>query len=124
MLLGDRVLVMSGRPGRIQAEFVVPTTRPRDMRNRNHPDVQELSWRIWKNIRSRREAQSGTAGYRSNSERMTSHWKQFRWERALPAVILLSLLLIWETGSRIGLIKPLLFPRTDDDRSLAARHGS
>ncbi|MCO5185017.1 MAG: ABC transporter permease [Anaerolineae bacterium] len=41
---------------------------------------------------------------------MTSHWKQFRWERALPAVILLSLLLIWETGSRIGLIKPLLFP--------------
>lgn len=50
VLLGDRVLVMSGRPGRIQAEFVVPTTRPRDLRNRDHPDVRDLSWRIWKNI--------------------------------------------------------------------------
>jgi NitT/TauT family transport system ATP-binding protein len=50
VLLGDRILVMSGRPGHISAEFSVPLPRPRDLRNRNHPDVRELTWRIWKSI--------------------------------------------------------------------------
>jgi NitT/TauT family transport system ATP-binding protein len=50
VLLGDRVLVMSGRPGRIQDEFVVPLGQPRDLRDREQPAVREITWNIWKKI--------------------------------------------------------------------------
>ncbi len=52
ILLGDRVLVMSGRPGRIQEEIVVPLGRPRALTNRDHPSVTELKWHIWKMLES------------------------------------------------------------------------
>jgi len=52
ILLGDRVLVMSGRPGRIQEEIVVPLGRPRTLTNRDHPSVTELKWRIWNMLES------------------------------------------------------------------------
>jgi len=44
--LGDRVLVMSGRPGTIREEIVVPHPRPRDLARRQ-PGVAELADRIW-----------------------------------------------------------------------------
>jgi NitT/TauT family transport system ATP-binding protein len=50
ILLGDRVLVMSGRPGRIQAEFRIPLGRPRNLRDDENPEVQEIKWNIWKAI--------------------------------------------------------------------------
>ena len=50
VLLGDRVLVMSGRPGRIQEDIRVPLGRPRDLRDREQPEVRKLAWHIWKAI--------------------------------------------------------------------------
>ena len=48
VLLGDRVLVMSGRPGRIRQEFPVPLGRPRDLSASDHPEVIGIKWSIWK----------------------------------------------------------------------------
>jgi NitT/TauT family transport system ATP-binding protein len=48
LLLADRVLVMSGRPGRIREAVKVPFGRPRDLTGRNHQGIEELKWRIWK----------------------------------------------------------------------------
>ncbi len=50
VLLGDRVLVMSGRPGRILEDITVPLNRPRDLRDREQPQVRETAWHIWKRI--------------------------------------------------------------------------
>jgi NitT/TauT family transport system ATP-binding protein len=50
VLLGDRVLVMSGHPGRIQEDIRIPLDRPRDPRDREHPDVRKITWHIWKAI--------------------------------------------------------------------------
>jgi NitT/TauT family transport system ATP-binding protein len=48
VLLGDRVLVMSGRPGRILEEIPIPLGRPRDLVDRDQPAVKEIQWHIWK----------------------------------------------------------------------------
>ena len=48
ILLGDRVLVMSGRPGRIRQEIPISLERPRHLANRDHPEVAEIRWHIWK----------------------------------------------------------------------------
>jgi NitT/TauT family transport system ATP-binding protein len=48
VLLGDRVLVMSGRPGRIRQEFPIPLGRPRDLSASDHPEVTGIKWSIWK----------------------------------------------------------------------------
>lgn len=50
VLLGDRVLIMSGRPGRIQEDITIPLGRPRDLRDREDPQVREVKWHIWKAI--------------------------------------------------------------------------
>lgn len=46
--LGDRVLVMTGRPGRIQEEIDIPLDRPRDATSRTQPELAEIKWHIWK----------------------------------------------------------------------------
>jgi len=44
--LGDRVIVLTGRPGTVGAEIPIPIARPRDLaRDRN--EVTELSWHLW-----------------------------------------------------------------------------
>jgi len=48
ILLGDRVMVMSGRPGRIREEIPVTLERPREPGMRDHPEVAEMRWHIWK----------------------------------------------------------------------------
>jgi NitT/TauT family transport system ATP-binding protein len=47
IVLGDRVLVMTGRPGRICEEIPIPLSRPRQLLNRDYPEVKALKWHIW-----------------------------------------------------------------------------
>jgi NitT/TauT family transport system ATP-binding protein len=48
--LGDRVLVMTGRPGHIQEEIDIPFERPREVTSRTPPQVAEIKWHIWKSL--------------------------------------------------------------------------
>ena len=50
ILLGDRILVMSGRPGSIKADIPISLPRPRNLTDRNHPEVVKLYWEIWNMI--------------------------------------------------------------------------
>ncbi len=45
--LSDRILVMSGRPGRILQEVPVPLPRPREVARRKPAAVRDLKWHIW-----------------------------------------------------------------------------
>jgi NitT/TauT family transport system ATP-binding protein len=47
VLMGDRVLVMSGRPGYIRDDIPVDLPRPRDLVHHSDPIVAELEERIW-----------------------------------------------------------------------------
>lgn len=46
ILLADRVVALSPRPGRVRAEFDVPLPRPRHLRMLHSPDTGELSEQI------------------------------------------------------------------------------
>jgi NitT/TauT family transport system ATP-binding protein len=48
VLLGDRVLVLTGRPGRIQGEIKVPLGRPRKVEYTASEDVSRIKWQVWK----------------------------------------------------------------------------
>ena len=52
ILLGDRVLIMSRRPGRILEEHKVPLSRPRVPQDITRPEVTRLKWRIWKTLQT------------------------------------------------------------------------
>ena len=47
VLLGDRVLVMSGRPGGIREEITIPFERPRKLANMEQSQIREIKWHIW-----------------------------------------------------------------------------
>jgi NitT/TauT family transport system ATP-binding protein len=51
VMLGDRVLVLSGRPGRIMQDLPVPLERPRDLLNREDPIIAKMRWQIWQTLR-------------------------------------------------------------------------
>ncbi len=46
VLLADRVIVLSGRPGAVRDEITVPLTRPRDLA-RDRARIHEVTWHIW-----------------------------------------------------------------------------
>lgn len=48
VLLGDRVLVMSGHPGHIREEIQIPTHRFQDPISEQQPELTEIKWHIWK----------------------------------------------------------------------------
>jgi NitT/TauT family transport system ATP-binding protein len=50
VLMGDRVLVLSGRPARVRDEIAVPLPRPRDLEERGDPRVAALVRRIWNQL--------------------------------------------------------------------------
>jgi NitT/TauT family transport system ATP-binding protein len=52
VLMGDRVLVMSGRPGRILEEIPIPLPRPRNMLDRDQPEIVKIRAHIWKILES------------------------------------------------------------------------
>ena len=47
VMLGDRVLIMTGRPGRIREEIKIPLGRPRNL-PRDQESVREIKWHIWR----------------------------------------------------------------------------
>jgi len=47
LLLADRVLLMTGRPGSIREEIQVPLGRPRDISNLEHAEIREIKYHIW-----------------------------------------------------------------------------
>ena len=51
ILLGDRIVVMSARPGRIIADIRVPFDRPRSPEIRTAPEFAELEGEIWAQLR-------------------------------------------------------------------------
>jgi NitT/TauT family transport system ATP-binding protein len=52
ILLGDRVLVMSARPGRILASKDVPFERPRSADVRKSPEFAALQGELWELLRT------------------------------------------------------------------------
>jgi ABC-type nitrate/sulfonate/bicarbonate transport system ATPase subunit len=52
--LGDRVLILSGRPGQILEELVVPLARPRALLHQlttaEQTIMMEYRWHIWKKL--------------------------------------------------------------------------
>jgi len=50
ILLGDRVLVMTGHPGSIREEIRIPLDRPRNSIIIQNTEVMEIKWHIWKII--------------------------------------------------------------------------
>lgn len=56
ILLGDRIVVLRGRPGQLELELTVPIDRPRDpQRIRFHPEYARLRSRIWEALQSEEE---------------------------------------------------------------------
>ncbi|NLU71495.1 ABC transporter ATP-binding protein [Streptomyces sp. HNM0575] len=60
ILLGDRVLVMSARPGRLTDEFEVPFPRPRDPGIQDGPEFGRLRARVWDELRDQVSVGLGT----------------------------------------------------------------
>ena len=61
VLLSDRVIVFSHRPGTIRSEFNIPLPRPRDMDIKSDPQFLELENQIWKQIEEEVKAAGGFA---------------------------------------------------------------
>lgn len=48
VILGDRVIVMTGHPGHIREEISIPANRPRGLSPKEEPELMEITWHIWK----------------------------------------------------------------------------
>jgi NitT/TauT family transport system ATP-binding protein len=47
VLLGDRVLVMTDRPGSIREDIPIPLGRPRDLVDTDRTEIKEIRWHVW-----------------------------------------------------------------------------
>lgn len=50
ILLSDRVIVLTDRPGKVDQDIPIPIDRPRDLMEKDHPRLKEIRWRIWKTL--------------------------------------------------------------------------
>ncbi len=61
--LGDRIIVMAARPGRIAREFTVPIDRPRTIAQvRRHPEYEGLREQIWAELRQAPQEREAAMG--------------------------------------------------------------
>jgi NitT/TauT family transport system ATP-binding protein len=65
LVLGDRVVVMSSRPGRLVASLEVPFERPRTGASRNDPRFGEVRGQLWELLKNEIEPSAVAAGGRS-----------------------------------------------------------
>jgi len=61
ILLSDRVVVFSHRPGRVRSEFAVPLARPRNLDIKSDHRFVELENKVWKQIEEEVKAAAGFA---------------------------------------------------------------
>jgi ABC-type nitrate/sulfonate/bicarbonate transport system ATPase subunit len=61
VLLGDRVILISGRPGRVQESIVVPFARPRDRSVEKSPEFAEIKEHLWQQLRSMQWGEAATS---------------------------------------------------------------
>jgi NitT/TauT family transport system ATP-binding protein len=59
VLLGDRVILMTARPGRPKATYTVPFARPRGIALMASPEFAGLSYQIWESLRDEAVAAMG-----------------------------------------------------------------
>jgi NitT/TauT family transport system ATP-binding protein len=65
MILADRIIVLSARPGTIKADIQVPFSRPRTVEAvRSNPEFNELFLRIWELLRDDARDALGSTGRR------------------------------------------------------------
>jgi NitT/TauT family transport system ATP-binding protein len=48
VLLGDRVIVLTGRPARVREEIAIPLARPRRLEDAGRKEADEIKRRIWR----------------------------------------------------------------------------
>jgi NitT/TauT family transport system ATP-binding protein len=62
LVLGDRVVVVSARPGRVVSDITVPFGRPRSGDVRRTPEFAELQQNVWDVLRDEVQASLATGG--------------------------------------------------------------
>ena len=61
LLLGDRIVLMTARPGRVKRIFLVPLGRPRGLEARSAPEFGALFEQVWADLREEVVRASGEA---------------------------------------------------------------
>lgn len=105
LLLGQRVLVMSGRPGQILAEVAAPAAAAPFPQPGSQPEFEQKRLQIWQLLEpaARQEAARSLP---APEPRRGPDWRLW----LAPLAIGLALLAAWETGARAGLASALFFP--------------
>jgi NitT/TauT family transport system ATP-binding protein len=76
--LGDRIMIMTSRPGRVKAILDVPFERPRNVLElRSRPEYGEMVFRIWEDLRSEvNQSQRAAATNPSTRGGIYNRWRK------------------------------------------------